>query len=830
MSEELKYKFLNPEDEYSPIPFWFWNDNLNEYEITKQINDFYEKGVRGFVIHPRIGIPKEIEYLSDQFMGYVKYAVEQADSLGMKVVLYDEAMYPSGSAHGMVVKSNPDYASKALKMTEYKCNGSLSIPLNELDSDKLVSIMAVKKIDEKEIVPESITKLLIEEQGILFSPKDEEEWSVLVFTETFSGGTIRGIHFGEDDGELNAPAAGDLLNKKAMEEFIKLTHDRYYEVLKNYFGNTVIGMFTDEPSLLGRGGTADLKPRSGDFLEYYMECGNHEKDLPLLWFEAKDLSYGIRKRYEAAINKRMEETYYKPIYNWCNDHGIALTGHPHNSDDIGFLKYFHIPAQDVVWRWVAPENRLALNGQHSTMAKCSSDSARHRGIRRNGNECFACCGREGVEWSFSADDMKWYMDWLFVRGVNLLYPHAFFYSIDGERRIGERPPDVGPNNIWWPYYNQISNYMKRMSYLLTDSVNCAKTAVLCEGHHLPFQIVKPMYENQIEFNYLEKELFVSDVCVIKDSFITIAKQSYTLLVIEDIDLIDEVTAEKIIEFAGHGGKIVIYSGNGTYGDAAGMQGINNVVFIDSFSHIIDIADACNIRDIKCENAENNLRMSHLIKDGYEFFVFVNEGEEEIHTKTRIYAVGTIEKWNPWEGIIYREDQITDIKDSYMDIDLHIARRESLILFIDTKVPPQIYDKNEKYRIREVKPHNKWEIKFPSIETMQLDHLISWNMLDNMKYYSGSAFYSNQFFIENPEAVYKAELNLGEVYEITDIKINNTAAGVLMWSPYKIDITNFLIKGENKIELEVKNTLANHICKKSYPSGLLGPVRINLYIK
>ena len=36
----------------------------------------------------------------------------------MKIVLYDEGMYPSGSAHGMVVAENPDYASKGITLSD----------------------------------------------------------------------------------------------------------------------------------------------------------------------------------------------------------------------------------------------------------------------------------------------------------------------------------------------------------------------------------------------------------------------------------------------------------------------------------------------------------------------------------------------------------------------------------------------------------------------------------------------------------------------------------------------------------------------------------------
>lgn len=92
MSDQLKTAFLHPLDEFTHIPFWFWNNALDETEITRQIEDFHSKGINGFVIHPPIGIPEDIPYLSDRFMHYVKYAVSEAARLDMKIVLYDEAM------------------------------------------------------------------------------------------------------------------------------------------------------------------------------------------------------------------------------------------------------------------------------------------------------------------------------------------------------------------------------------------------------------------------------------------------------------------------------------------------------------------------------------------------------------------------------------------------------------------------------------------------------------------------------------------------------------------------------------------------------------------
>lgn len=68
-----------------------------------------------------------------------------------------------------------------------------------------------------------------------------------------AGAPLRGVHAEEDDKHALAPAAGDLLNPQAVDCFIRLTHERYYAHLHEYFGKTVVAMFTDEPSVLGRG-------------------------------------------------------------------------------------------------------------------------------------------------------------------------------------------------------------------------------------------------------------------------------------------------------------------------------------------------------------------------------------------------------------------------------------------------------------------------------------------------------------------------------------------------------------------------------------------------
>ncbi len=545
-------------EEFTPIPFWFINDELTKEKLRGQLEDFKSKGVDGVVLHPRIGIPRELKYLSEEYFELVVHTVKSASELNMKVVLYDEGMYPSGSANGEVVRCNPEFAAVGITLADSP------------------------------------------EEGVVIAGPRNDKYIV----EKPCKGTIRGIHFGQDDGESDAPAAADILNQAAVDKFIELTHERYYAHLKEYFGNTVIGFFTDEPNVLGRNARGFFPWSKGLLAEFEAAGGNPDE----LWAVFDKEQNEATAFYREFIKQRLNDIYYKSLSDWCAAHDIALMGHPAESADIDEEKYFHIPGQDLVFRWVSPE-RGGTKGKDSVMGKCSSDAARHMGRRRNSNECFGVCVREGIPWYFTGGDMKWFIDWLAVRGVNLFIPHAFYYSLAGKRK-DERPPDVGPGNIWWEHYKLYSDYIKRVSYLMTDSKNAAKVAVLCESGKLPIEAVEPFYENQVEFNYLQKCML--DKCEIRDGKICIAGYEYDY-VIGDDNILPEV------------------------------------------KHIKDIAEisACD-RDLITENPCAALRATHLVKNGVSMYFLVNEGDEPIDEKISLQGTSLIE-YDLWSGKTYAAD-------------------------------------------------------------------------------------------------------------------------------------------------------------------------------
>ncbi|WP_018933048.1 glycosylhydrolase-like jelly roll fold domain-containing protein [Gracilibacillus lacisalsi] len=833
MSQLLWNQFNNPGSEYSPMPFWFWNDQLSKTELKKQIHDFKEKGVEGFVLHPRIGLPDNLEYLSDSFMEFVKFAVNEADKLGMHVILYDEAMYPSGAANGKVVERNPHFASKGLKAIEQQ----LTFQNNKLtmkQSDRLVALFLVRKIErvidrnniycqyplnveivEQKHVEDKIEVTLRDElidQFFQSNNRNIDEWALVGLVETESHGTIRGVHEGQDDGEIHAPRSADLLNPEAVRTFIDITHERYKEVVGSYFGTTIFAVFTDEPDMLGRNAKEGLIPWTSGFENNFFVEGFHIEDLLALFFELDGKVEEVEEGYKRALHKRLLDSYYRPISEWCEQNNLSLTGHPAASDDIGLLKPFHIPGQDVVWRWVAPEEEKGIQGAHSTAGKCGADIARHYRRRRNINEFLGVCGVDN-NWNLSAADMKWYIDWLAVRGVNLFCPHAFYYSIDGQHRSHERPPDVGPNNVWWPYYQYFSTYMKRLSWLLADSVNQAEVAILTKDDHLPWQAAKELFQNQIEFNYVNEKLFVDELVEISDS-LKIAHQYYKVVILDQLSWrkCHPKVRNTLLEWVNQGGELI------SIGGEAEVDGITQLDHsIEMIEHIkqyqtVQLAEYCP-----------DIRVSLVEKLGQYFYLIVNEGEEKFKGTVDLKEEGATAIWDPWTG---------KQKEAYFQNDelyLELGRRASLIIAVD---PNKSMVKNELLNenlIRQLPI--KWNPnKIPNkanCRQWSKDQLVSWTTFEELRYYSGTMSYYFEFDLKQDIfPIADAILDLGEVYEIAEIILNDHFTDVQFWAPYQMSIPIHVLKeGANQLEVKVTNNSANQMDQLALPSGLLGPVQL-----
>ncbi|WP_054861270.1 hypothetical protein [Gracilibacillus sp. JCM 18860] len=727
-------------------------------------------------------------------MDYVKFAVEEADKRGMHVILYDEAMYPSGAANGKVVEKNPQYGSRGLYALETDIfDSTVEIPLKP--EDRIVAVYLACKDSDQDYNPEKISCIFplnaqiiqlreniatipneVMDQFFQTNQRNKEDYRCIALIESYTFGTIRGIHANQDDGgEVNAPRSADLLNPEAVESFMEITHERYRQVVGEYFGGTIFAMFTDEPDITGRNAQSGGIAWTNNFERYVYQEGVHVEDLLGLFFSVGEKTDDVRQKYEKAVNKRLMETYYIPIANWCQQNNLHLTGHPAKSDDIELLEPFTIPGQDVVWRWVAPEDEKGLIGEHSTAGKCGADLARHFDRRRNLNEYLGVCGVDN-SWNLSAADMKWYTDWLAVRGVNLFCPHAFYYSIKGRERSHERPPDVGPNNAWWPYYHFFSTYIKRVSWLMTDSVNQAEIAILASNNHLPWKMAKYFFQHQIEFNYLHESLFTKEKIMISGDRLNIGNYSYQAVVIDEQKWleVDQAVKQTLTKFTQNGGKVYWVT---TKSKAESMPDIITVSPDDlaSIHHYFS-----HYRYAKLSNECPNIRITKGNKSGQLFYFMTNEGEELYKGTIKFSNDFPVEEWNPWTG---SRQKLATTNGEYQ---LELPYRESVIWIVDSS-------QGERERKKEARPA-KWIEINPRLqpESNKLEYwdkqtLSDWSKTDGLQYFSGTMTYPFVFDYQG-DKVDEVTIDLGgEVYEIAEVSLNHSEPVVKMWPPYKVNV-------------------------------------------
>ncbi len=138
----------------------------------------------------------------------------------------------------------------------------------------------------------------------------------------------------------------------------------------------------------------------------------------------------------------------------------------------------------------------------------------------------------------------------------------------------------------------------------------------------------------------------------------------------------------------------------------------------------------------------------------------------------------------------------------------------------------------------------WTLQFPQ-RTMKINGLQDYTSLpyEDLRYFSGTCVYTAEFDLDAPSP--DAELDLGKVCDLCELKVNGQDMGILWRTPFKAAVGSALKKGRNVIEVKLVNVWVNRLIgdaqpdcpkvttyttRKFYkadspllPAGLLGPV-------
>ncbi len=317
---------------YQCIPFWSWNDELDEEGLIEQIEWMHENGVGGFFMHARGGL--KTEYLGEKWFDCIKACSEKAEELGMHAYAYDENGWPSGFVGGKLLEDIENH------------DRYLTFTIGEYDEKALVSY-------------------------------------------DMSGAGLRRIT-APCENCLNvyqhyATSTADILNPEVVDKFIAMTHEEY----KKRDTYSLKGFFTDEPQYY-RWDTAYTKVLAPYFKETY---GEDILDGLGLLFVEKEGYREFRYKYWKAMQALMLKNFAEKIYTWCDKNGYKLTGHYVQEDSIAgqmwccggmmpFYEFEHIPGIDWLGRRVG----------HELAQKQVSSVAAQLGKKQVLTETYGCCG------------------------------------------------------------------------------------------------------------------------------------------------------------------------------------------------------------------------------------------------------------------------------------------------------------------------------------------------------------------------------------------------------------------------------------------------------
>ena len=396
-------------------------------------------------------------------------AVAACEKAGVRVWLYDEAGFPSGTAGGLTLREHPEAESLGLV---------------------LARVPVPRKYFKK---PEGTEKVLC-----LF---EEGKNTCAVCTVRLFEGTAAEANYGRK--YIN------IADGRGVDAFLRNTYDRYAKNVAD-FATRIDAIFTDEPALMEM--YIDWKPYP-DGHKYAAVSWAEGLDerflkhhgynlLPRIrdLFEGEDETARLtRIHYRQTLAAAVADAWFCKIAGWCGEHGVCSAGHTENEEFI----YEHVACYGNLFETLEYQDILGsdvLRGSYERYMsyyfigqKFVGSLARIRGKSRFiMNEFCPLEEQFGAQSDLTDDNVIAVFNMLWMSGVN------YINSYLDEKKL-ENP-------------SAVSDYIGRMGAALYCAVHDAKIGIYypvetIQAKYLPLKT--PAY---LEYRSREK----SDIGLIED--------------------------------------------------------------------------------------------------------------------------------------------------------------------------------------------------------------------------------------------------------------------------------------------------------------------------
>ncbi len=432
----LSTNFRNPGPEWRAKPFWSWNGDLEKDELIRQIEVFREMGMGGFFMHSRVGL--QTEYLGDKWFDLINACADTAEKLGMEAWLYDEDRWPSGIAGGLVTK-NKEYRMQFLT--------GIQMPAEKFSWSDSTLAAFVCNVDT---ISFSNARRIKKDSDM----KSFAGQKILAFVRTYD----------KPNDFYNGYTYANTMDRKATDEYIRLTHEKYTEKCGDRLGTSIKGIFTDEPhrgAVFGSPASWDV-PWTYDFAEKFSKKFGYDilERLPELFLRKDGERVNqVKWHYMELAQELFIENWEKPYADWCRKNNMIFTGHVLHEDNLmaqsimqgslmRFYEFQDYPGVDV----------LTEGNNNYWIVKQVSSAARQMNQKFILSELYGCSG-----WQMNFESHKATGDWQALFGVNLRCPHLSWYTMQGEAKR-DYPASISFQSGWYKDYSYVEDYFSEAGH------------------------------------------------------------------------------------------------------------------------------------------------------------------------------------------------------------------------------------------------------------------------------------------------------------------------------------------------------------------------------
>lgn len=824
---ELSKNFVSPPNSSKPGAFWCWlNGDVTKESITNDLEEMKDKGMARAEIWDvearnntdgAFGIGPE--FLGDESVELIKHALSEGKRLDMRIGMIASSGWNAGGSW-----VTPDWAAKALYSSETKISGgqvyagSLAFP--ELPEDcpkdengmpiysKEVAVIAIPDHPEKKI-------------------KDLS--NIIVLNKQFDGKTL---HWEVPEGNW--------------------TVLRY--VCSNTGQHLIVpspnsdGLFIDffDPSatkkhlahILGRLGIT--KENAKDKGLAYLEFDSMELDEATAWTDNMDSIFKMHHNYDIlknlpafsgwelperndqflydfqkTVSDQLIASHYRTGRDFLAEYGIDLVGESGGPgppiwescpvDALKALGSVTIPRGEF-WHKMA---------RHIFLVKEVASASHIYGLGPVDAESFTTWRR----WKDSPHDLKKSLNRAFCEGLNSVTIHTFAntrpeFGYPG--RAYHAGIDINPTATWWQQARPFMDYMSRCSYMLAQGKFVGDVAYYYgDGAPKFFPTLqgdpdRPMIEGLsagYDFDVVNTDVILNRMDSKEGKIVFPDGLNYNLLVLPNIEDIPDIVIEKVEQLIELGANVLVQN------PAIAKKIKGNILTYNTIDEALN--ELSLAKDFSRD--ENKVDFIHRRIDGMDMYFIANKTDQSFNETVDFRT--TNEQIELWDPVTSKQFSITDAQSmgGITKVNLKLAAHGSAFV-VFTSVDRDLPTYNESLKTQTVEIASPWKLSFPenwgAPASVELDKLISWtdHKEKGINYFSGTASYENDFTVtkEAIESKKGISIDLGEVYDVAEILVNGTSAGILWSKPYKLNIEELVQEGENKLEIQITNLWINRL--------------------